>query len=92
MSPRALTGVEKLSTVIGVRTGIAKCETESQWNLNAERLNRGLTIPAFAAEIGVAPWVVRGALLGRRPTPHNAYKIATYIGAKVTDIWPLEEA
>lgn len=70
---------------------IAKCETLSHWDLNAERLNRGLTIPAFAAEIGVPLWVVRHALNGGRPTPANAYKIATYIGAKVTDIWPLRE-
>lgn len=71
---------------------IAKCETTSQWDLNAERLNRGLTIAAFAAEIGVPLWVIRNALNGGRPTPHNAYVIATYVGAKVTDIWPLEEA
>lgn len=60
-------------------------------NLTAERLNRGLTVLAFAREIGIPEHVVRHAEKGNRPSPANALKIATYLGSQVTDIWPLED-
>lgn len=71
---------------------IEDCKTTSQrWNLHAERLNRGLTVIEFAGACDVPLWVIRSALRGNRPSPRNALKIATFLGAQVTDIWPIEE-
>lgn len=60
-------------------------------NFLAERLNRGMSAEAIAAEIGIAPHVYRHTEKGGRPTPANRLKIATYFGKSVTDIWPPDE-
>jgi DNA-binding XRE family transcriptional regulator len=57
-------------------------------NLAEERLNRGLSIPALAREVDVAEHVIRHAEKGGIPNPANALKIATFLGCRVTDIWP----
>jgi lambda repressor-like predicted transcriptional regulator len=59
-------------------------------NLVAERLNRGLSVSAFAHEAGVPEHVVRHAEKGGVPQPANAFKIASFLGVRVTDIWPTE--
>ena len=60
-------------------------------NLQAERLNRGLTIREAAEAAGVAPSVVARAENGQTLAPGNAKRIADFYGLKVTDIWPVEE-
>lgn len=60
-------------------------------NLTAERLNRGLSVPAFARDAGVPEHVVRYAEKGNMPSPPNALKIADYLGVRVTDLWPVPE-
>jgi transcriptional regulator with XRE-family HTH domain len=57
--------------------------------LRAERLNRGLSVAAFARAVGVPEHVVRHAEKGGTPLPANALRIATYLGVMVTDLWPL---
>lgn len=59
-------------------------------DLKAERLNRGKNVLELATEIGVRPHVLRRAEAGERLAPENAYKIATFYGYKVTDLWPVE--
>lgn len=60
-------------------------------NLRAERLNRGLTLRAAASEMGVDFKALFRAERGEgTPTPSNAFKIASFYGYKVTDLWPVE--
>lgn len=61
-------------------------------DLRAERLNRGKSIEAMAADIGVTKRVLQAAENGARPHPPNALKIATFYGKTVTEMWPTEEA
>lgn len=61
-------------------------------NLRAERLNRGLTVAAAALQIGVSRGTLQKAEAGLMPSAPLAKKIADFYGAKVTEIWPLEEA
>lgn len=61
-------------------------------NLEAERLNMGLTAKAAAKRIGIADHVLRYAETGGRPRPATAKKIADFYGVRVTDLWPVEEA
>jgi transcriptional regulator with XRE-family HTH domain len=57
------------------------------------RLERGLTLNAAAAQIGVSPDVLRRAELGEvTPHPGNAKKIADFYGHRVTDLWPITSA
>jgi transcriptional regulator with XRE-family HTH domain len=63
----------------------------SNISLRAERLNRGLSAEAAAAEMGVDKQVLLNAENGSTPRPATAYKIATFYGYLVTDIWPVEE-
>lgn len=60
-------------------------------NLKAERLNRGLSIKQAAEEIGITPATLGRAEDGESLHPNNAFKIATFYGKAVTDIWPVEE-
>lgn len=60
-------------------------------NLQAERLNRGLSVKAAASQINVPWWVLRDAEQGARPRPENAKAIADFYGVLVTDIWPVEQ-
>ena len=60
-------------------------------NLEAARLNLGLTRIAAAKKVGVSERVLRYAESGGRPGPANAKKIADFYGVRVTDIFPLDE-
>lgn len=61
-------------------------------NLKAERLNRGLSLPAASEAMDIPMNVIHRAESGDgRPHPANAKVIADFYGYKVTDIWPLEE-
>lgn len=60
-------------------------------NLRAERLNRGLSLRQAAKAMDVPEQSIRRAELGEGVTPQNAYKIASFFGYKVTDLWPVEE-
>lgn len=60
-------------------------------DLRAERLNRGLSLGDAAKEIEVAVDTLARAESGERvPQPRNAFKIASFYGHKVTDIWPVD--
>jgi transcriptional regulator with XRE-family HTH domain len=61
-------------------------------NLEAERLNRGLSLREAAEEIGVPEATLRRAESGEGLRPSNAFKIANFYGYKVTDLWPVEGA
>ena len=56
-------------------------------DLKAERLNRGKSVEALAAEIGVPVHVLRHAERGGVPRPGNAAMIAAYFELRVTDLW-----
>lgn len=58
-------------------------------NLEAARLNMGLTARDAAKQIGVPDHVLRYAETGGRPRPAAAKRIADFYGVKVTDIWPV---
>jgi transcriptional regulator with XRE-family HTH domain len=61
-------------------------------DLKAERLNRGLSLDALAAETGVPKsTLARAENGGPQPTASNAFAIADFYGFKVTEIWPLPE-
>lgn len=59
-------------------------------NLEAERLNRGLSVRAAAGKIGISPDVLTRAEQNIMPRPESALKIADFYGYRVTDIWPVE--
>lgn len=69
-------------------------------NLEAERVNLGLTAKAAAAQIGIAGHILRYSETTGRPRPETAKQIADWLGQqydppreiKVTDIWPLDDA
>ena len=62
------------------------------FDFKAERLNRGLSLDALAAETGVAKsTLARVEKGGPQPNPANAKAIADYYGVAVTDLWPVEE-
>jgi transcriptional regulator with XRE-family HTH domain len=61
-------------------------------DLRTERLNRGLSLQEAAETIGVEASVLSRAERGdTTPTPGNAFKIATFYGRKVTEVWPLDD-
>lgn len=61
-------------------------------DLRSQRLNRGLSISGASKEIGVTRDTLRRAEEGGpRPHPRNAFKIASFYGYRVTDIWPVED-
>lgn len=61
-------------------------------NLRAERLNRGMNAAEAAKKMGVNKQVLLDAENGSSPQPKNAFKIATFYGYQVTEIWPVETA
>jgi ribosome-binding protein aMBF1 (putative translation factor) len=61
------------------------------FNLRAARVNRGLSIPDLAAQLGLGRRVIERAESGQMPHPRNAKKIADFYGVQVTDIWPVTE-
>lgn len=61
-------------------------------DLLAERRNRGLTLDEAASAMKVdrtALWRTEKGI--SRPEPRNAFKIASFYGYKVTEVWPLEQ-
>lgn len=59
--------------------------------LVAQRINRGLSVQAFADKFDVSKQTVWSWEKGDyRPRPATAKKIADYFGCKVTDIWPVK--
>lgn len=64
----------------------------SEISLKAERINRGLSVNDAAEGMGVdRQALLRAEAGGPMPVPRNAFKIASFYGYKVTEIWPLEE-
>lgn len=61
-------------------------------NLLAERLNRGLSLRQAEQAMGVPEQSIRRAEMGLGVTPANAFKIASFYGCKVTDLWPVEKS
>lgn len=59
-------------------------------SIEAERVNRGLTVTEAAKQAGVSTTTWQRAEAGETLLPRNAFKIATFFGKKVTDIWPVE--
>lgn len=60
-------------------------------DLRAERLNRGLSVAVAAEKMDVSRDTLERAESGEvNPQPANAFKIASFYGYKVTDIWPVE--
>lgn len=59
-------------------------------DLRKERLDRGFSIRGLSKEIGVPQHTISRAEAGLPITPGNAFKIATFFGYKVTDIWSVE--
>lgn len=60
-------------------------------DLRADRLNRGLSLRDAADKIGVEASILSRVERGdSTPTPSNAFKIASFYGYKVTEVWPLE--
>lgn len=62
-------------------------------NVRHHRLNvRGLSVKAFAAEVGVTEDVIRNLEeTGNRPQPQNAVKVARYFGTTTEEMWPAEK-
>jgi len=61
-------------------------------NLLEERLNRGLSPSAAAAEMGIARGSLNRAERGLEVAPRVAKAIADFYGYRVTEVWPLENA
>ena len=62
-------------------------------DLEAERLNRGLSIRSASRHMKISPAALSRAEEddGKMPDPPVAFKIATYYGFKVTAIWRLAD-
>ncbi len=61
-------------------------------DLQASYLNEGLSRRQFAERIGVPEQSIRRLERGLGIHPANAKKVADYLGVKVTDLLPVEEA
>jgi DNA-binding XRE family transcriptional regulator len=60
-------------------------------DLRAARLNMGLSLNDAAQKIGVSRDTIERAEAGvGSPQPRNAFKIASFYGYQVTDVWPIE--
>lgn len=61
-------------------------------DLRKERINRGLSQEAAAEVMEIDRDALARAERGEgRPHPRNAFKIASFYGYRVTDVWPLTE-
>ncbi len=62
-------------------------------DLRAERVNRGLTLKEAARQMGLVGWKTLMRAEGGEvvPSPPNAFKIASFYGYRVTDVWPLPD-
>jgi transcriptional regulator with XRE-family HTH domain len=59
-------------------------------NLEAARLNRGLTVKEASERMGVARETLVKAERGIRPRADSAKRIADFYEVLVTDLWPVE--
>jgi transcriptional regulator with XRE-family HTH domain len=60
-------------------------------SLRAERLNRGLSVAEAAEQMDVGGMTLSRAEQGSHtPRPGAAFRIASFYGYQVTDIWPVE--
>lgn len=59
-------------------------------DLRAERLNRGLSLRQAAEQMDVPEQSIRRVEADLGVTPQNAFKIASFYGYRVTDVWPLD--
>lgn len=59
--------------------------------LRGARLERGLSIRAAAAAMGLHHSVLARAERGAIPAPSNALAIASFYGVSVLDVWPDDE-
>lgn len=59
-------------------------------DLTAMRLNRGYSIRGLAKTIDVPEQSIRRAEGGERLSPENAFKLASFYGYQVTDVWPVD--
>lgn len=59
-------------------------------NIEAERLNRGLSVVEAAEQIGVSRGTLAKAERGAMVRPRQAKQIADFYGVQVTDIWSVE--
>jgi DNA-binding XRE family transcriptional regulator len=60
-------------------------------NIQAERLNRGLSRGQAAKQMGIARGTLVAAEAGRSIAPSSAKAIADFYGCRVTDIWPVDD-
>lgn len=60
-------------------------------NLEAERLNRGLSVRGAAKKIGIARGTLENAERGESIHPASAKQIADFYECLVTDIWPVAD-
>jgi plasmid maintenance system antidote protein VapI len=62
------------------------------FNLTAERLNRGQSIKGLARTLDVHEHSIRALETGKTVHPATAKKVADFFGVKVTDLMPLDRA
>lgn len=60
-------------------------------DLRSERLNRGLSLDALSNEVGVPKSTLARIEQGVTPRPLVQFKVASYYGYRVTDVWPVDE-
>lgn len=60
-------------------------------DLRAERLNRGLSLRQAAEAMDVPEQSIRRVESDLGVTPRNAFKIASFYGYRVTDVWPMND-
>ena len=66
--------------------------TDAQrFNIEAARVNRGLSRRDLAEELGVGQETVRLIENGHRPSPRIGKKFADFFECSVTDLWPIEQ-
>lgn len=62
-------------------------------DLRTVRIDRGIGLEEAAEEMGVHRSILARAESGEnKPHPKNAFKIASFYGYKVTEVWPVPEA
>ena len=61
-------------------------------DLTVERLNRGYSPRTLGREIGLSPTTIERAERGEPITPAVAFKLANFLGLKVSEVWDLEKA
>lgn len=64
-------------------------EGPAKIDLRVERLNKGLSIRALSRAIPMNMATIRAAEAGRPLTPQSAFRLATFFGHLVSDVWDL---